>query len=167
MRETSGFSLIELAMVMALIAIVSVGIFIYIGFYGGLKLDSAAQKLVSDIRYAQSLAMSTTGWYGVSFEAVPINKYSVYQTTGTADSLVQDPANFAANLEVDVNSLFGLSIFSVSIEGGKKIEFSPLGQPYADKLGSPLTLESSIVLKTGSSTRTIRITPNTGRVYLQ
>lgn len=167
MKKSPGYSLIELVIVLTLIGIVSVGIFVYVGFYGGAKLDSASQKLISDIRYAQSLAMSTTGWYGVSFEASPINIYTVYSTTGTIDSAVKDPSNFAINLIVDTNSLFGATIFSVAIEGGQKIEFNPLGQPYADKLGNPLTLESSVVLKAGSDTKTIKITPNTGRVYLQ
>ena len=163
----NGFSLIELAVVIVILGIVGLSSFVYIGFFKSVKLDGTADKLASDLQYVQSVAMSTATWYGVSFEASPANKYYVYTTTGTVDVLIMDPAKFGSNLVVDTLQQFDTSISSVSISGGNKIEFSPLGQPFSDKLGLPLSAEAIITLSSGNYSKTVRITPNTGRVRVQ
>jgi len=162
-----GFSLIELIIVITVIVILSASIFVYIGAYKKINLDAGASKLASDIRYAQNLAMSTSSWCGISFEVSPQNVYSIYTTTGTIDSLMTDPSDFSRDFTVNTFSKFGISISSVSISGGKKIEFNPMGQPYADKTGSILTTDSAITLTLSSSSKVIRITPNTGQVTVQ
>lgn len=61
----------------------------------------------------------------------------------------------------------GVTITSVNIAGGSKVVFSPAGIPYNDKNGTALTTEGIITLSNGSATKTVRITPNTGRIYIQ
>ena len=162
-----GFTLIEIIVVMAIILIVGLSSTVFIGFYKGIKLDGAANKLVSDIQYAQSLAMSSTTWYGVSFEVSPTNKYTVYSTTGTIDSAASDPAKLQSALIVNLAD-FDSTISAVLISGGgNHVEFSPLGQPFTDKTGAPLSAEAVITLVSGSYTKTVRITPNTGKVTIQ
>lgn len=166
-----GFTLIEAATVIVLLAILAIGSFVFIGFYNSIKLDAAANKLAADIRYAQSRAMSYTVWHGVIFNLDPTNTYSVYSTDGSTDTVVEDPAKFGSDLTVNVNSSYGADIASVSIqEGGQQIEFSPLGAPWTDKTtgtGAQLSSEASVVLSLAGQTKTITITPNTGKVNIQ
>lgn len=152
----------------AILAILSVGAFIYIGFQQGVKLEAAAEKLAADLRYAQSQAMSYTLWHGVSFELNPTNSYTVYRTNGTTDTPIDDPAKFGSPLTVNVHDKFGVIISSVNLEGGAhKVEFNGLGRPYTDYSGWIVSQEGVVVLSLGSSTKTITITPQTGKVAIQ
>jgi len=162
-----AYTLVELIVIVVILIIISGFVFVYIGFYKGIKVDAAANKMVSDIRYAQSIAMSTAVWHGVSFEASPSNLYNVYSTNGTTDAVITDPSKFGANLSVNLMQDYGVSIDYYSIGGGNKIEFNPLGQPYLDKLSSALSLEASITISSGSYLKTIKISPNSGRVFIE
>lgn len=148
-----------------LIAILSVGAFIYIGFQQGVKLEAAAEKMAADLRYAQSQAMSYTLWHGVSFTG---NSYTVYQTNGTTDTPIDDPAKLGSPLTVNVYAKFGVIISSVDMEGGEnKVEFNGLGRPYTDYSGWVVSQEGTVILSLGSQTKTITITPQTGKVAIQ
>jgi len=130
------------------------------------QLNSAANKLASDLRYAQSLAAGTAVWYGVSFEVNPTNQYTIYTTTGTVDTVIEDPAKFGSGFVVNTNTTFGVTL-DASIGGGKKVEFSPIGTPYTDKSASGISAEGVVTLSKGTATKTVRITATTGRVYVQ
>ncbi|KAF0134134.1 MAG: Uncharacterized protein FD145_890 [Candidatus Saganbacteria bacterium] len=166
--KQKGFSLVELVLVLIILIVLAAGSIIYIGFFQGIKLQSAAEKLANDIKYAQNTAVSKTVWYGVKFEVDPVNRYSIYYTDGTTDTLEADPADFSKILSVDTNEKFGAKINSVMLEGGQnQIEFNGLGHPYTDYLGWVVSNEGSIVLQSGSQTKTIKITPNTGNVVIE
>lgn len=163
-----GYTLIELSISMVILVVISVFIMIAVlNSVRAVSLGNAANKVVSDLLLAQSLANASGQWYGVNFEASPVNRYTVYKTTGAVDSTIEDPGKKGAPLVVDPVTSFGVSISSVNISGGTKIEFSPLGTPYDDKTGSPISAEAIIVLSRDSASRSVRITPNTGRIYIQ
>lgn len=166
-RKSSGFTLIELSIVIIILGILIIGSIRYTTFIDRNKIDGASAKLAADLRYAQSLAMSATTWHGISFEVNPTNTYSVYTSTGTLDAIIESPARFGTNFIVNTRQDYNTNITSANLSGGRKIEFSPLGVPYNDKLGSIMTVEGTIVLTSGSITKTIRITPNTGHVTIQ
>ncbi|MFA4967312.1 MAG: GspH/FimT family pseudopilin [Candidatus Margulisiibacteriota bacterium] len=167
-NKHKGFTIIEMIIVIAVVAILAVSANVYIGFMKSIKLQAAADKLVADIRYAQSQAMSRTTWMGISFEADPANKYSVYQTDGIDDTLEIDPANFGQNLIVNTNDKFGILIKNINIEGGgSKLAFDGLGAPRNVPYGYPISQESTVVLGVDSQTKTISITPSTGKVTEQ
>ena len=167
----SGFTYIEILVVISLIAILAAGVWVYVGFYKGMKLEAAAEKLSYDIRYAQNQALCTTLWHGINFEVNPVNKYYVYQTDSLADTLIQDPADFASTLVVDLYHKYGVTINSVNLEGGEnKVEFDGLGRPYTDHInygGWVVSAEGTIVLGLQGLTKTITITPVTGKVTIQ
>jgi Tfp pilus assembly protein FimT len=137
------------------------------GALSGMQLSGAADKLASDLRYAQTMASGTGTWYGVSFEADPTNRYALYTTDGTTDTYVDDPAKRGKQFIVDTQTDYAVIIGSITIEGGGRIEFSPIGAPYRDKLGAVLTQEAVIGLRKGSALRTVRVTPGTGRIAVQ
>jgi Tfp pilus assembly protein FimT len=170
MKNNKGFTIFELVILLLIVAVLSVSTGITIDFIKGFKLTSAAEKLTADIRYAQSQAMSKTLWEGVSFEADPINKYTVYQTNGTINTNEVDPADFSKTLLVDVKQKFDVKIISYSFEGGgNRVLFNGLGKPYIAYGGALFTqeAEATIVLGIDTLTKTITITRNTGKVAIQ
>jgi Tfp pilus assembly protein FimT len=163
----AGFTFIEAVIIIAVVAILSIVTIVSInGAMRGVQITTAADRLVSDLRYAQNMASSVGVWYGVSFEVNPGNSYSVFTTTGTVDTIAKNPGNnnsFVVNLGTD----FKVTIAAATIEGGRKIEFSPYQVPYSDRNVGVISTEAVITLQQGSSTRTVRITPTAGRIYSQ
>ncbi|MBN3032903.1 MAG: prepilin-type N-terminal cleavage/methylation domain-containing protein [Candidatus Saganbacteria bacterium] len=168
MRNSRGFTFIELVLVLVVVMILSRSVISAIrSAIDRIRLESAADKLTSDARYAQYMATGTDVWYGISFEAAA-ERYTVYTTTGTADTAVKDPADQRSNFIVNLSSLYGTNIATVTVEGGApKIEFKPDGSPWRDRTSAALTAESVITLSNGAGARTVRVTPRTGRIYSQ
>ena len=168
MRGKAGFTAIELAVVIVVIAIFSIMAAVGINSaLKGIQLNNAADKLAADLRYAQTMASGTAVWYGANFEVSPVNQYTIYTTNGTTDTTAENPAKLGSSFIVNTNSDFGTVISGVDIAGGSKVEFSPRGTPYNDKTGSAVSAEAVITLNLDSSTKSVRITPNTGRIYIQ
>lgn len=170
MRNSNGYTLVELVIVMTIVIILSRVVIVAVADQiKSIKLNNSADKMVSDLSFARTMANGTGQWYGVSVEANPINNYSVYTTNGTTDTIVLDPSDKTNNYTIYVNADYGVQIGAVTIEGGgKKIEFRPDGTPFTDKFAAnPLTRESVVVLTNGTATRTVRVTPNTGRLFDQ
>lgn len=156
--------MIELIIAMVVMVIVASYTFISITPYRGVKLDAAAKKVAFDLSYARNMALVMTEWYGVTFEAAPNNSYTIYKTDGTTDSIIADPAGgpFSVNLARIFN---GVEISAVNIVGGKKVEFDPLGAPYVDKGGAAVSPEAAITLSYQGRSKSIYITPGTGRIH--
>jgi len=166
--KSSGFTIMELVIVMIAVGILSVvTIVATTRAIRQIQLGSATDKMVSDLRYAKSMASGTAKWYGISVEVSPLNQYTIYTTTGTRDTVAANPAKFQSNFIINLNTDYGVVIGSVNIAGGKKVEFSPLGTPYDDRYGTALTADGVITLSKESISRTILISPNTGRIFIQ
>jgi len=164
-----AFTLVELVVVIIVIGILSfvttAAITIVIK---NIQLNSAADKVASDLRYAQTMSNVTATWYGVSFEVDPVNRYSIFTTeaTGTIETIVNNPAKNGTAFTIKLKSDYNVNISGVSIEGGgKKLLFHPLGTPYKS-VSSIISSESIVTIYLGSS-KTVRVTPNTGRIYIQ
>ena len=168
MARHRAFTLVDLMSVISIIAILSAFAFVAIAsVMRGIQISAATSKLASDIKYAQTMASGTGRWYGISFEANPANLYTLYTTTGTIDTVIDNPAKLGSGFVVNTNTDFAVQIGSVIIEGANKIEFSPLGTPYKDRTASALTQEAVITLTKGGSNRAVRVFPTTGRVAIQ
>ena len=168
-KRAFGFTMIELIITIAVLGALAVGAYVAIDkSLTSFRLDAASSKLVSDIRFAQHLARTRNGWFGVSFQTTPVNQYIVYETDGGTDVAVPDPVNPANTLVVKLDDEYaGTEINLVSIEGGTKVEFNALGVPYTDMLLAPTVGIGIVQLKQGDATRTIQILPDTGRVEEQ
>lgn len=165
-RGPGGFTFVEVAVVVAAVAALSV-------FAAGVvwsamtnyRFNAATAKVLQDIRYAQQQARVRNGWYGIQFQTP--GTYHVYQTDGSTDTDVTDPANRAATLVVDTSNSYGVSISAVNIDGGDKVEFGPVGTPYVDKAGAALASAGTVTLTAGGSSRVIQVLKGTGRAELQ
>ncbi len=172
MKSSKAFTLIEVAMVIVIAIVLSAaGIAAINNVVKSIRLGNAVDKVVSDLRYAEYMANNQAVWYGVTFEAAPVNRYRVYTTTGTVDTTASpDPLKAGSTFEVYLNTDFGIQISSAEIGNGTKVEFRPDGVPFTDKNNSPtypLTTEGVVTLSNGSTTKIVRITPYTGRIYAQ
>jgi prepilin-type N-terminal cleavage/methylation domain-containing protein len=157
-RERSGFTLIELVTVMAVLGILALAVV-------GPTLDSidtirsqaAAARLVTDIRYTQRMALASglRAWVVVN---IPANKYRLY---------AEDPANPGKDGRVPVlhpsdgtttatrlgvGAFANISIVTANFNGATELEFDSLGVPRdinGAALGGPgsVTLSSGVVIQ--------------------
>src|SRR3990172_1716955 len=97
-NKPSGFTLIEIVLILLVVSVLAaVAIPKFGQFYSGLRLSGAADKLVNDIRYTQSLAATTRNHHKVTFPGS--TSYQVIDiSTGNP---VKDPLT-RGNLIVDL-----------------------------------------------------------------
>lgn len=158
--------MIELVMVIVLLGIIAVTSFVVIRSYQTHHLYAAAERIAADLRYAKNLALTTTKWHGASFNLLT-DTYQLYETDGATDTVIEKPEDPAEGFVVDLaNEYRGVGISSVNIDGGNKVEFSPLGIPYTDRNGSAIASTATITLSSGGSSVRVQIAPQSGRIYI-
>lgn len=167
MKKTAkfGFTIIELALTITLILILSFVVITNFSFEPSI-LYVTGSKLISDIRYAQSLAVSDGSRYGVEF--VPGSEiYRIYKDTPA--TLIPDPRNPSSSYVVNYTTAqehTGVDLVNANIGGGQRLEYDWKGIPYAGS-GSALTSDGTITIQNPYATAIIIITPETGRVSFE
>ena len=154
-QQAQGFTLFEFILVLILTAILSA---VVIEKWPGSSINITAQadRLISDIRYVQSLSMTRGQRYRINFTAT---SYSITDAAGTTP--VPHPMNnatsVALNSDITLTTTHGFLVFDGN------------GAPYttATLPGTALASDAVITLTTNGATRTIRISPQTGRVLQQ
>lgn len=148
--QNRGFTLIELAVLLLIAALLAVTV---LPRYPGKGLDvgARAEQLASDIRYVQTLSMSRGERYCLHLDA---SSYQIRRNN--CSEAVTHPV--AGTLSM---SLPGTSIAAVNLIGNN-IEFDGKGQPTT--LASPAL--ATITLSAGGASKTVVVTPQTGRVVV-
>jgi hypothetical protein len=114
------------------------------------------------------LAISSARWQGVAFQTAPTNSYNLYTTDGTTDTNLKKPEDTTQDFIVTLSSEYqGVTITSIDIGGGNKVEFSPYGVPYTDKTGSTIAATGQITLAGNGTTLTAYISPESGKISIQ
>lgn len=154
-KKQSGFTLLELVIVIIVLSIIStVVLFNWPGMT--VNVGGQAQQLANDIRYTQALAMSKGQRYYLIKQSS--TTYQIKSTSGSTVLLA------LGNTTMTLNS--GITFGSFTNLPNNLIAFDGKGAPYTDT-GSPGTALSStatMALVSGSNTKTISISPETGRV---
>lgn len=155
-----SFTLIEIIMVIAILAVLSVVLFIP---SQGPKVGAVAHKLALDLRYSQQLALSRQVRCGVSFSPAA-NSYFIY--IGNTSTVAKDPhtagqyiVNYSTQSEYSGIDLAGTNF-------GDLISFDSLGRPY-DSSNALLTSTGTVTLQEGPSAALVTIEPNTGQIKVQ
>lgn len=173
-----GFALIEIILILVLLAIVAAMAMPSVGDMTGLNASATAEKLQSDIGYAQELAMTRNMRHRVYFNMPPqspANGYAVVNDVngnaiwGEAGEIAQDPVG-GGNLEVALNAgpYLGITITNVGAGfGGNYIEFNTLGVPY--NAGAPwgagmAAAARQVTVSGGGTNQTVTLQPQTGMV---
>ena len=165
MKKIKGFALIELVMIMVIVGIVALIAIPRTAAGSRIKLEAACQKIASDLRYVQEMALAQQVRFGISFD--PANEaYFAYRVN--AATKARDPQtrnNFDVSF-VQLNEFKGIDIASTNFSN--KTEFDSTGAPY-DGNAVILSSQAIVTLQTtdGVYSRTVRIEPKTGMVSIQ
>lgn len=121
-----------------------------------LSLEGQASQLVSDIRYTQAISMNQEQRYRINFAS---DRYWLSNQDGTVT--IDLPAN--GQSEVLMEPGIALTTSQGFVVFGKD------GTPYSDAAtpGTPLAADDVITLSSGATSKTVTISPETGRVLLQ
>jgi type II secretory pathway pseudopilin PulG len=157
-----SYTVIELIMVIVIVGILAtLSIPRFQSFYY-LKLNGAMKKVISDIRYAQQLAISRHESYNIIFntanEAYEVRRVSDNSYATNPFSRGSFIVNFTSDPQYN-----GIKIDSTSFGG--TLQFDWQGIP-RNGSGTALSAESNVVFSYQNNVMTIYITPNTGRVKM-
>ncbi len=163
MRNHRGYTLIE-----AVFAIVLTGLLAAIalpqivGAIQNLKLNSAARKILSDIRYARELALSRHGTYGIEVDPAN-NLYKIFSISGSTKTVLTDPmsqksmiVNFSTLPEYSGVTIGTVSLCEVGGCPAKDLRFDSFGTPF-DSSGTVMASSATIPLSANGVTKTITI----------
>lgn len=145
-----GFTLIELVFIIAILGILAALYTSSTGDLSDVAIDVASRKIQSDLRYAQSLAVSTGVNHGAVFTAG--NGYQVYQIS---------PGNYAKDPVTKEDMVIELDDFQgVALSTSTQIEF--------DKTGIPVMGADERIRLTASSgaIRDVYVVDKTGAVVI-
>lgn len=157
---------------MVLVVICSAAVFIAINSTKSQVVAAAAQKIASDIRYAQSLAQNKRDWHGIAFDA-PSNSYTVYSydLSASSETAVQNPAKLGSDFQIAVGDSYdGISISDVQCNASMfydYILFNADGVP-CDNFGNAYTGTSEVKVSHSSGAyKWIYVAPQSGNVTVQ
>lgn len=159
MKNQSGFTLIELVIIIVVLAIIAAVAIPRLGDVTSMKAAATAAKIKSDIRYAQELAMTRNRRTRVYFNGglAPAQGYAVAidnSVLGTCSSfaVVADPTG-SGNLSVTLSSgdYAGITV------SANCLEYNSLGKPYTCGAGtcSSTASGSSITVNPGGYSLTV------------
>jgi MSHA pilin protein MshC len=153
-----GFTLVELAAIIVLVAILA---FTAIPRYlnkGSIDVSVMAEQLANDIRFTQSLAMTSGQGNRINLTA------ATYQiTTSSGGPIVHPVTGSSSPISLNIVSLSGYNPPLTN----NYVAFDGKGIPYTDVAASTaLAANATITLRSGSNTRTVVISPQTGRVIV-
>ena len=165
LKETKGFTLIEVILVMVIIVIIS-ALIITRSRDLSTGLISQTEIMKTHLRYAQTLAMSAGGSavFGIKCSATP-NEYWLFQGTDPDSNILKltDDASY----DIDGNDKLDLAAKNIQA-GAFTVFFDGRGIPYSaytdESTNTPLSpdLSISVVPAGGGSAQTITITELTG-----
>jgi type II secretion system protein H len=163
-----GFTMIELMVVLAIIAIAAAIVVPIASSAGSMQLRAAVTMVAADLEYAKSMSISRGQRYSVVFDSTNEAYRVVDQNGATIKHPVKGPTfDYVVNFRND-SRLNGVDIVSAGFDGASAVGFDYLGIPYrVDSVGAnPAALQSTgvITLQAGGVTRTVRVEAVTGYI---
>lgn len=161
-----GFTLVELALGITIVAILAWVAYPKIAAMSDIRLDAAAHRVASDLRYAQNRSIGTRVVHGLYFEPAA-GRYTVFAPT-TATPLI-DPADRARTLRVVFDQKFeyrGVAIASASFGATRAVSFDYFGVP-RDSAGTDLAATGRVILSYQGMADTVDVAPGTGAVTIR
>jgi type II secretion system protein H len=162
-----GFTMIELMVVLAIIAIAAAIVVPIASSAGTMQLRAAVTMVAADLEYAKSMSISRGQTYRVSFDGTN-EQYRIMDPNGTTiKHPVKGPAfDYAVDFRTD-RRLNGVDIVSVTFDGASTVGFDYLGIPYSVGASpGPLQNTGVITLQAGGLTRTVSVEPVTGYISI-
>lgn len=163
-----AFTLVEILTVIVILGIVSAVILPQIGSRDDLRAAASARILISDLIYAQNLAISSQRTTYVRFGT---NGYGLYDSP-TGSTPITHPVNktpYTATFGTGGSAgLANSAIDSRSFDGQDTLAFDELGAPYSYNAIStaltPLVAAGEVVVRSGVHRLRVSVEPFTGEV---
>jgi prepilin-type N-terminal cleavage/methylation domain-containing protein len=158
-RKNSGFTLIEMVVVLVLISIISATVFSRSITTDRINFVGQVDKIRNHIRYAQSLAMKSLDMnsdkrWGIKCAS---NRYWLFTYENLGDQ------NTPVILPGQKSDRINLSDMGVTM-AAFTLFFDGLGKPYIASFNSALGSFLDIAIAAGSESRTLRVYPETGLI---
>lgn len=154
----AGFTLIDITITILILGIVAcVAVPRFSQSLNMVRADTAARHIAADLNYARHRAQVSSRPNEVNFTTSPAG-----YTMPTTPHLNRSGAAYAVNF-----SNLGLPVqLTANIQGANSVTYNAFGLPTA---GSPLTIitSGSIIVTSGTASKTVIINPQTGRASVQ
>ncbi len=158
-----GFTMIEMVVVMAILAIAAAIVVPMVSSAGSMQLRAAVNMVAADLEYAKSMSISRGQRYSVVFDKTA----ETYQIIDDSGAVIKHPVKkgFDYRIEFRLDSrLSQVDIFDANFDGTDRVSFDYLGSPFN---GTSAALNSGVVtLRAGGITRTVNVEPVTGYVSI-
>jgi prepilin-type N-terminal cleavage/methylation domain-containing protein len=162
-----GFTLIEVVLVLVILLVIAAVAALNLSSFASIKVNGAARRLASDIRFAQQLAMSQQVRHGVVFNIPVANQYTVYEQ--------DDPTNPARNpsgggnfvMSFTAGEYQGVTIASTLPADGfgrRLVKFDSQGQPLGGTSAALVAGTNTVTLTYQGVNAVVTVAPATGRV---
>jgi prepilin-type N-terminal cleavage/methylation domain-containing protein len=171
-RISYGFTLIELATVIVIIAILTAIALPSLAQSDDLSASAAAREVLSDLLYAQSQAIATGQYEYVSFNLNGPGGYSLYSQSAPT-TVVTNPTTLQPfTVTMGTGSKADVALAEVTLDAPTNVvlAFDPVGCPCVCSTIMPtppaLAATGTIKLTCGTSAVTLSIEPDTGNITL-
>ena len=159
-----GFTMIELLVVVAILAIAAAIVVPMASSAGSMQLRAAVNMVAADLEYAKSMSISRGQRYAVIFDKTA-GVYYRYRVVDQGENPIRHPITQKLEYVVSFQSdarLGQVKIAGVNFNGMDKVSFDSLGSPF-DGTGANLNT-GVITLQAGGITRTVNVEPVTGYI---
>jgi prepilin-type N-terminal cleavage/methylation domain-containing protein len=166
-----GFTMIELMVVLAIIAIAAAIVVPMTSSTGSMQLRAAVTMVAADLEYAKSMSISRGHRYAVVFDkSEGVEGYQIEDLSkpvGDPDRIVEHPvrkgSKYLVRFAAD-NRLSQVDIVDANFDTTNTVSFDYLGSPVN---GSNASLNSGeITLRAGGLTRRVIVQPVTGYISI-
>jgi prepilin-type N-terminal cleavage/methylation domain-containing protein len=172
----SGFTLIEILMVVIILGIASAVVVPNIGTHDDLNVAAAARVVVADLIFAQNRAILSQSMRYVNFDTTN----QVYAITSSKPNVTaayeQNPVSLQNYITTfgsanTASSMQRVTLQTPSVDGKTCISFDELGQPYSCDTSSGAAVQlvntATIPVRCGNFTLTVKVEPYTGALSVQ
>lgn len=160
--KTGGFTLAEVIIVVTIIAIAAMVAVPMFSGAGTVKAKSGANRLIADMEYAKSVAITRGTMITVRF-ASDGGSYQIEDSGGVIEDPYKSDSNYVVDMSGD-GSLEGVSVSAVDFNGGRVVKFDYLGVPYDE--GGYEIYNGSVTLSGGGVSYTVNVEPVTGYISI-
>ncbi len=162
LKEESGFTLIELVLIITVAATLAAMVSVGLDSLGSSRSSGAARRLVSDLRFAQQAAITKRIRHGITFTA---NAYTVFENDNSADPARNPQGGGDFIVDFTTGEFAGVTL-GTSL-GDSVIRFDANGRPLEGNPPNPVTAlatPETVTLTYNGNPQTVTIMQETGKV---